>query len=360
MQEIDVTKIDQILEYACQMKASDVHINVGSKPVLRISSSLRPIEHAQMMTPDMTNAIIMPLLDERKKEHLLTHGDVDFSFSRTGLGRFRVNVYRQRGSYSMAIRSLPFIIPDFDTLGLPPIVKTFSKKTKGLILATGPTGSGKSTTLASLIDKVNADRNAHIITIEDPIEYLHRHKNCLVDQREVGADTISFASALRAALREDPDVILVGEMRDPETISIALTAAETGHLVFSTLHTVGAAKTIDRIVDGFPPEQQNQIRNQLASVLEGVVSQQLIPKRDGTGVVVATEVMVVNPAIRNLIREGKPYQINSILQTSAAAGMSTLDANLAQLYGAGVITQDEALLRAQDPQIFFQMTNKRW
>lgn len=360
MQEINIRDIDEILEYACQMKASDVHINVGSKPVLRVNSSLRQIKHSQIVTPEHSEQLVKLLLDDVKLNQLYKVGDVDFSFSRTGLGRFRVNIYRQRGSYSIAIRSLPFIIPDFDTLGLPSVIKTFAKKTKGLILATGPTGSGKSTTLASIIDKINAERNAHIITIEDPIEYLHRHNNCLVDQREVGSDALSFASALRAALREDPDVILVGEMRDPETISIALTAAETGHLVFSTLHTVGAAKTIDRIIDGFPPEQQNQVKNQLASVLEGVISQQLIPKKDGTGVVAAVEVMVVNSAIRNLIREGKPYQINSIIQTSAGAGMNSLDSSLAQLYTAGVISQDEALLRAQDSQIFFQLINKRW
>ncbi len=360
MQEISVRKIDTLLEYTCSLKATDLHINVGSKPSLRVNSTLRHIEEADVVTPEVATLLVREILDEKKFQTLEATGDVDFSFSRSGLGRFRVNVYRQRGTYSIAIRSLPFNIPSYESLGLPAIIKTFAKKTKGLILATGPTGSGKSTTLASLIDMVNAERHCHIITIEDPIEYLHRHRSSLIDQREVGADTKSFASALRATLREDPDVILVGEMRDPETISIALTAAETGHLVFSTLHTVGAAKTVDRIIDSFPPEQQNQVKSQLATVLEGVISQQLIPRRDGHGIVPACEVMVVNSAIRNLIREGKPFQITSVLQTSANLGMQTLDANLAQLYTSGIISQEDALFRAQDQQVFFQLTNKRW
>lgn len=360
MPEIDIRIFDTLLEYTCHMKATDLHVNVGSRPMLRRNSQLEVIPGTETVTPEISTILVNSLLEEKRLESLDKSGDVDFSFSRPGLGRFRVNIYRQRGTYSIAVRSLPFIIPAFESLGLPQAIKSFSKKTKGLVLATGPTGSGKSTTLASIIDMINQERKAHIITIEDPIEYLHRHRNSLIDQREVGSDTRSFASALRATLREDPDVILVGEMRDPETISIALTAAETGHLVFSTLHTIGAAKTVDRIIDVFPPAQQNQVKSQLATVLEGVVSQQLIPRRDGNGIVAACEVMLVNAAIRNLIREGKPFQINSVIQTSAAQGMVTLDSSLAQLYTSGVISQEDAVFRAQDQQTFFQLMNKRW
>lgn len=360
MLEINVRKLDELLEYTCKSKASDLHINVGSKPSIRLNSTLHQIPAAEVVTPEIASELIKSLLDDEKKAILESLGEVDFSFSKSGLGRFRANAFRQRGTYSLAIRSLPFNIPNFDTLGLPPVIKTFAKKQRGLVLATGPTGSGKSTTLASLIGIVNEERKCHIITIEDPIEYLHKHKNGLIDQREIGSDTKSFASALRATLREDPDVILVGEMRDPETIAIALTAAETGHLVFSTLHTVGAAKTIDRIIDSFPPNQQNQVRGQLATVLEGVISQQLIPRRDGSGVVPAIEVMVATPAIRNLIREGKPYQINSMIQTGSSSGMQSLENTLAQLVSDGVISQDEAMLRAADPQMLYQLINKRW
>lgn len=360
MQEINIRELDELLDYTCKMRASDLHINVGSRPMIRLNSVLQQIPNTDVVTPDISWELLKSLLDDDKRSRLEENGEVDFSFSKPGLGRFRVNAYRQRGTYSMAIRSLPFNIPEFDTLGLPPVIKTFAKKSRGLVLATGPTGSGKSTTLASLIGIVNSERKCHIITIEDPIEYLHKHKNGLIDQREIGSDTKSFATALRATLREDPDVILVGEMRDPETIAIALTAAETGHLVFSTLHTVGAAKTIDRIIDSFPPAQQNQVKGQLATVLEGVISQQLIPKRDGSGVVPAIEVMVVTPAIRNLIREGKPYQINSVIQTGTSSGMQSLDSNLAQLVSDGIITQDDAMIRASDPQILYQLINKRW
>jgi twitching motility protein PilT len=293
-------------------------------------------------------------------ETLLVVGEVDFSFSRSGLGRFRANIYKQRNTFGIAIRSLPFNIPPFGSLGLPDAVKAFARRGKGLVLSTGSTGSGKTTTLASIIDIINTERKCHIITIEDPIEYLHKHKSSLVGQREIGSDTKSFTSALRAALREDPDVIMVGEMRDPETIAIALTAAETGHLVFSTLHTVGAAKTVDRIIDVFPPNQQNQVKSQLATVLEGVVSQQMIPKKGSGGVAVACEVMVVNNAIRNLIREGKPYQINSIIQTGVSAGMQTMEASLAKLVSSGAISQDDAMLRATDTQLLTQLLNRGW
>ncbi|MEI7884568.1 MAG: type IV pilus twitching motility protein PilT [Clostridia bacterium] len=360
MREISYFGIDPFLQYVCDKNGTDLHINVHTKPRIRLNSVLCEIENAEVLNAIDTENIVHQLLDDAKSKYLEENGDVDFSFSRFGLGRFRVNVYKQRGTYSIAVRRLPFDIPPFSDLRLPDVIKSFAKKNKGLVLVTGPTGSGKSTTLASMIDMINKERKAHIITIEDPIEYLHQHKESLIDQREVGSDTKSFASALRATLREDPDVILVGEMRDPETISIALTAAETGHLVFSTLHTIGAAKTVDRIIDSFPPNQQNQIKSQLATVLEGVVSQHLIPKMNGKGIVAASEVMVVNSAIRNLIREGKSFQINSVIQTSANVGMQTMDTSLAQLYTSGVIAQEEAVARAQDPKIFSQLSNTRW
>ncbi|MDP4093448.1 MAG: type IV pilus twitching motility protein PilT [Bacillota bacterium] len=360
MPENEAVKFDTLLEYACSVKSTDLHIAVGNRPLVRRNSLLEPVPDTQVVTPDVSETYAKTYTNEKQMQHLEENGELDFSFSKPGLGRFRVNVFKQRGSYSIAIRSLPFNIPAFDTLGLPAVIKDFIKKKKGLVLATGATGSGKSTTLASLIDMINEERQCHIITIEDPIEYLHRHKKGLVNQREIGTDSKSFSNALRAALREDPDVILVGEMRDPETISIALTAAETGHLVFSTLHTVGAAKTIDRIIDAFSPSQQNQVRSQLATVLEGVVSQQLIPRAGGNGLVVACEVMIMNAAIRNLVREGKPFQINSVIQTSASIGMQSLDSNLAQLCNQGIITQEDAMLRAQDTQVFMQLLNRRW
>jgi twitching motility protein PilT len=359
MPEFKLDNIDSLLEYAYERKATDLHINVGTKPHIRLNSALHTIEEAEFVTPAISLAIVEQLLDESHLKTLKENGDTDFSFSRSGLGRFRVNVYRQRGTYSIALRSLPFQIPAFESLGLPDSIRSFAAGTKGLILATGPTGSGKSTTLASLIDIINKERRVHIITIEDPIEYLYRHQQALIDQREIGTDARSFAFALRAALREDPDVILVGEMRDPETISIALTAAETGHLVFSTLHTVGAAKTVDRIIDSFPSSQQSQIRNQLASVLEGVVSQQLLPRTDGKGIIPAAEVMLMNAAIRNLIREGKPHQITNILQTSAGAGMQTMDAALAQLYINDVVSYEEASIRAQDTATFQHLSSRK-
>jgi twitching motility protein PilT len=312
-----------------------------------------------MILPNKINGIIDGLLNEKNKARLERDRVLDFSFSKPGMGRYRANIYSQRGTYAVAIRMLPFDIPPFAELGLPPVVESFTAKTKGLFLASGATGSGKSTTLASLINLINETYRYHILTIEDPIEYLHRHKKSLVTQREIGEDADNFASALRSALREDPDVIMVGEMRDPETISIALTAAETGHLVLSTLHTVGAAKSIDRVIDAFDPAHQNQVRSQLAAVLEGVVSQQLIPRYDTPGLAVASEVMFVNPAIRNLIREGKHYQINSVMQTGLAQGMQLMDADLAKLCAAGMIHKDEAFLRAQDPQLLQQFLNRR-
>jgi len=327
--------------------------------MVRINSRLSVVDSFDVIFPPAVNEILDSLLDESKMTALQANKVLDFSFSIPGLGRFRSNIYSQRGTYAIAIRLLPFEIPHFDGLGLPVSVKSFADKTKGLFLVTGATGSGKSTTLASLLSMINEEHNYHIITIEDPIEYLHRHKKSLVSQREIGEDASSFASALRAALREDPDVIMVGEMRDAETISIALTAAETGHLVLSTLHTVGAAKSIDRIIDAFPPNQYNQIRTQLSAVLEGVVSQQLIPRIDKEGLCVASEVMLVNPAIRNLIREGKHYQINNIIQTGQSSGMQLMEAELASYANKGIIDREEAITRSQDQQLLNQFLNRR-
>ena len=284
----------------------------------------------------------------KKFKILEEHGEVDLSVSIESGDRFRVNAYKQRGNYAIAIRTITSQIPSFKTLGLPNVVASFAEKHKGLVLVTGPTGSGKSTTLASLIDIINSTQERHIITLEDPIEYVHHHKKGIVNQREIGNDTDSFNAALRAALRQDPDVILVGEMRDPETVSIALTAAETGHLVFSTLHTVGSAKTIDRIVDMFPAEQQQQIRTQLSTVCEGVISQQLIKTTDGRNRVAALEVMVTTPAIRNLIRENKTYQIQNIIQTSSKIGMQSMDQELVNLFRQGKISRESVLSRCTD------------
>jgi len=356
----DINDINALLKYACGKNATDLHIAVGARPVMRVGSVLEKLPGTEAVFTKTVEAHVRSLVDDKQMALLDEQGEIDFSFSQPGLGRFRANVYKQRSTFGIAIRSLPLHIPPFDSLGLPAIIKSFAKRNKGLVLSTGPTGSGKTTTLASMVDIINTERQCHIITIEDPIEYLHRHKQSLVCQREVGTDTKSFQNALRAALREDPDVILVGEMRDAETIAIVLTAAETGHLVFSTLHTVSAALTVDRIIDVFPPNQQNQIKSQLATVLEGVASQHMIPKKDGSGVAVACEVMIVNNAIRNLIREGKPHQINSIIQTGANVGMQTMESSLASLVSSGVISQEDALLRASDAQLLTQLLSRRW
>ena len=357
--ETDKNSLDYLLEFSAKNNATDLHIGVGSVPLIRSGSILEAIPETDLVLPPVIIEHVKKLVDDKMFETLTTAGEIDFSFSKPGLGRFRANIYKQRNTFSIAIRSLPFNIPPFESLGLPPVIKTFARKTKGLILATGATGSGKTTTLASLIDIINSEKKYHIITIEDPIEYLHRHNKSFVCQREVGSDTKSFSTALRAALREDPDVIMVGEMRDAETIAIALTAAETGHLVFSSLHTIGTAKTIDRILDVFPPNQQTQVKSQLATVLEGVISQQMIPNKDNSGISIACEVMLVNNAIRNLVREGKPYQINSIIQTSQNAGMQTMESNLAELVTSGKITQDDAVLRATDTQLLLSLLNRR-
>jgi len=346
--------LDSILEKTVKMGATDLHLCAGSPPLMRIGSKLEKVPGTDTLSADGVFAIISGFLDPDKLEKLNKKKDIDFSYSKSGLGRFRCNIYRQRGTYAMAVRMLPLAIPEFSTLCLPDTILRFTAKTNGLVLFTGATGCGKSTTLASLIDIINENYSYHIITIEDPLEYLHTHKKSMVTQREIGEDAFSFASALRSALREDPDVIMVGEMRDQETIAIALSAAETGHLVFSTLHTVGAVKTIDRILDSFSADQQNQIRSQLATVLEGIVSQQLLPEKNGYGLVPACEVLIVTPAVRNLIREGKHYQINNIIQTGKEFGMCSLDRNLAFLASAGMIDEKTARIRAQDLKLYEQ------
>ena len=350
--------IYEILKKAVELKCSDVHISAGMPPVVRKDGNLLPIS-GEPLSADQTHQFTRALLNDEQWEAFQDKGEIDFSLSIAGIHRFRVNAYKQRGSCSLAIRLVNLRIPDFEELGLPPVVQEFANRKSGLVLVTGPTGSGKSTTLAAIVNKINMERAAHIITLEEPIEYLHRHQKSIVNQREVGSDTRSFAAGLRAALRQDPDVILIGEMRDLETISTAITAAETGHLVLSTLHTIGAAKTIDRIIDVFPPHQQQQVRFQLSTVLEGVISQQLIPRKDAAGRVVAVEVMVVTPAIRNLIREGKTYQITNAIQTGARLGMRTMDQALLELYNKGLITKEDAVLYAVDAEHMKALINGR-
>ncbi len=339
--------IDDLLKEAQERKASDLHITVGIPPKGRINGELEDLLYPSLSPAD-TEELIMPMIPQSMKDILLTNGEVDFSYSIAGYGRYRVNVFKQRGSYAAAIRIINTSIPNPEVLGLPSSVVGLTRKKRGMVLVTGPTGSGKSTTLAALIDIINTKYNSHIITLEDPIEYLHHHKKSIVNQREIGLDSLSFSNALRVILREDPDVILVGEMRDLETIEIAITAAETGHLVFSTLHTIGAVNTVDRIIDVFPPHQQQQIRVQLASVLEGVISQQLIPTLDQAGRVASFEVMLSTPAIRNLIREGKNHQIASFIQTNRKLGMQTMDDAIFELYSSGRISKEEAVSFAQD------------
>ncbi len=339
--------IEELLTIAAENNASDVHITVGVPPKMRVNGALLDMDFPKLMPQD-AEPIIMSILDKRHKEIFDEKGEVDFSISIPMVGRYRVNIFKQRGSIAAALRVVGTKIPNPDSLGVPKAVQDLHRRKRGLVLVTGPTGSGKSTTLASMIDLVNQNTTSHVITLEDPIEYMHSHKMAMVNQREVGIDTLSYNNALRAALREDPDVILVGEMRDFETISIAVTAAETGHLVFSTLHTIGAAATIDRIIDVFPTHQQQQIRVQLSMVLEAVISQQLVPTADKKRRVAAFEVMITNPAIKNLIREGKTYQIQSMIQTNRKLGMQTMDDALYDLYRHGEISGEQCSIFAQD------------
>lgn len=339
--------MEELLRVAKEYEASDVHIAVNVPPKMRVAGRLVDMDYPKL-TPADTKALVNQMLSPMQADILEEKGEADFSYAIPLVGRYRVNAFRDRGSLAAAIRLINNEIPKPEDLGLPPSLVEASKKKRGLILITGPTGSGKSTTLASIIDGLNEENEGHIITLEDPIEYLHTHKKSVVNQREVGGDTLSYANALRAALREDPDVILVGEMRDLETISTAITAAETGHLVLSTLHTIGAAATIDRAIDVFPPYQQQQIRTQLAMVLECVVSQQLIPRSSGHGRVAAFEVMHNTVAIKNLIRENKTFQIPGTMQTNRKIGMITMDDSLMELYKAGQISAEMAYNYAQD------------
>ena len=330
--------------------SSDLHITVGLPPMIRTNTVLRPFNDVALKPAD-TEAMVRYVLSDEQFQRLSYEGEIDFSYTVPGLSRFRVNAYKQRGSLGLAFRVISFRIPTLDSLGFPEVVKNMASKTRGLILVTGPTGSGKSTTLAAMVDYINSQRSSHIITLEEPIEYLHRHGNSMINQREIGSDTLSFASGLRAALREDPDVILVGEMRDLETIATAITAAETGHLVMSTLHTTGAEATIDRIIDVFPSHQQQQVRIQLASVLEGVISQLLLPAPDGQSMNAVQEILVATPAVRNMIRDDKTNQLGSIIQTSSRLGMKSLDQDLANMVRSGQITNDEAYRVAIDKML---------
>lgn len=335
-------ELNELLELTIRDGASDLHLTVGVPPVLRVNGELIKIGTETLMPSDTEN-YTKQMLKGTDYDNYQDKGEIDISYSINGVGRFRVNIYKQRGSDTLAIRVVALSIPSLEKLNFPHIIKALTEKQRGLVLVTGPTGSGKSTTLAAMINEINIARSAHIITLEDPIEYLHKHNKSIINQREIGKDSKSYQNALRAVLREDPDVILVGEMRDLETISIAITAAETGHLVFSTLHTIGASKTVDRIIDVFPPYQQMQIRVQLASVLQGIISQQLIPKTLGDGRVAALEIMLITPAVQNLIREGKTHQIDSTMQTGAKYGMKTMDASLIDLYKKGLISSEDAL-----------------
>ena len=342
--------IVEILKKAEEMKASDVHFTVGRPPVLRVKGTLINAGE-ELLAPDDTDAICRRLLNEEKNARYEEEGQVDFAWSLPGLNRYRVNVFRQRSNSAAALRRINSNIPTFEEMNIPEVLKSLSLKPRGMVLITGPTGSGKSTTLAAMVGHINENRNCHVITIEEPIEYLHRHGKSIINQREVGSDTNSFSGALRAALREDPDVILVGEMRDLETISTAISAAETGHFVMSTVHTVTAAQTIDRVIDAFPPHQQQQVKGQLANILQGVVCQQLLPTSDGREIVPAFEILLVNDAARNLIREGKQHQIDNILQTNIKSGMMPMDYSLAKLVRENRITKETAAARCVDPEI---------
>src|SRR5213594_3466634 len=340
--------LSELLRKMIEQAGSDLHITTNSAPMVRVHGVLRPLEYSEL-TPAETKQLAYSVLTDAQKHRFEETLELDFSFGIKGLSRFRANIFNQRGAVGAVFRSIPYEIKSFEELGLPGVVTKLCEKPRGLILVTGPTGSGKSTTLAAMVDKVNRDRHEHIITVEDPIEYLHEHKGCLVNQREVFSDTQSFAQSLKHVLRQDPDIVLIGEMRDLETIEAALVVAETGHLVFSTLHTNSAVQTINRIIDVFPPHQQSQVRAQLSLVLQGVISQQLVPRRDGRGRVLAAEVMIPNTAIRNLIREEKVHQIYSQMQVGQSKfGMQTMSQALIGLVQRNLITPDEAVANATE------------
>ena len=338
-----------VLMQVMEREASDLHLTAGSPPMIRYHGTLHALDYPAM-TPQTTREVIYSILTNDQRQRLENDWQIDLAYSIPGKARFRVNAYFQRASLSAAFRLIPQTMPKLASLGVPDTLVDFTKKPRGFVLVTGPTGSGKSTTLAAMLDLINDTRHEHILTIEDPIEFLHMHKKCIVNQRELGADAQSFSLGLKAGLRQDPDVILVGEMRDLDTISTALTAAETGHLVFATLHTQDTAQTVDRIVDVFPPAQQQQVRVQLSVALQGIVTQQLLPLSNGQGRCVATEVLVPTPAVRNLIREGKTHQIYSALQTGAQFGMRTMDTSLAELVRDGKISRELAESRSGTPE----------
>lgn len=346
--------LDKIVE----LGGSDLHVTMGAIPMIRLHGGLRPVPGATVWDRDKLNGALHSIMSDTQREIFEKELELDFAYTLTDESRFRVNIYQQRGSMGAAFRLIPTEIKQLDELGVPATIGRFCKLSRGLVLITGPTGSGKSTTLAALIDLVNRERADHIVTVEDPIEFMHQNKRSLVNQREVGGDTHSFANALKHVLRQDPDVILIGELRDLETISVALTAAETGHLVFATLHTQSAAQTIDRVIDVFPPHQQGQVRAQLAATLQGVVCQTLVRSASGDGRVVATEVMVATPALANLIREGKTYQVPSAMQAGRELGMHTMDQHLADLVNAGMIKQEDAMERAQDKEDLLQLIRR--
>lgn len=350
--------LDSALRAMIEMGASDLHLTTGSPPMVRMDGGLRALEGFPVMYADSLQRSLYAVISQKQRETFEENLELDFAYAVRGVSRFRVNMYRQRDSVGAAFRMIPYEIKPLEELGVPPVVANFAGLPRGLVLVTGPTGSGKSTTLAAIIDLANRTRNDHIMTVEDPIEFLHRHKKSLINQREVGADTHSFAAALKHVLRQDPDIILVGELRDLETISVALTAAETGHLVFGTLHTQDAAQTIDRIIDVFPAYQQDQVRTQLASALQGVVSQTLCKKANGRGRVVATEVMLATPAIRNLIREGKTHQIYSSMQAGASHGMHTMDQHLAELVKSSKITYEAGLEKCQNVEDYNRLAGR--
>ena len=340
-------EIDRILHMAIERNATDIHLQAGLPAVFRVQKKLVQYDGDKLSAGDVEK-LVFDIMSDHQKRLFQEKLDHDFSYGVAGLARFRVNVFRQRDTVAAALRRIPFDIPPVEALGLLPQVVELTRLRQGLVLVTGATGHGKSTTLASLLDRINQDRQVHIVTLEDPIEYLFQHKSSIVVQRELGTDSISFATGLRACLREDPDVILVGEMRDFHTIEAALTAAETGHLVFATLHTKTPAQGIDRIVDVFPPHQQQQVRVQLANVLHAIITQQLLVRKDGDGLVLAVEMLIANPAIRNLIREGKTYQIQTLLQTGQSAGMLTMEQSLKSLFDKGLISYEDAVEHAFD------------
>lgn len=357
VREEDINLADVLAEML-ERGASDLHITSGAHPMIRVRGELISLDHYPKMTPPVIQRVLYAILSQKQREKFEENLELDLSYSLPGKARFRVNLFRQRESMGAVMRTIPFEIKPLDELGIPPVVSKFASLPRGLVLVTGPTGSGKSTTLAAIVDLANRTRKDHIMTVEDPIEFLHQHKMCLVNQREVGEDTWSFSNALKHALRQDPDIILVGEMRDLETISIALTAAETGHLVFGTLHTQDAAQTMDRVIDVFPSEQQEQIRVMLAGAIQGVVCQTLCKTADGRGRAVATEVMVATPGIRNLVREGKTHQIYSAMQAGAQHGMHTLDQHLAELVRVNKITYEMGLEKCHHVEDYNRLTGR--